>query len=162
MSGGRPTSVDDEQLAAIEARLAPLRNKWVPESDDGCALVATLEDADALLAALRKLRWAVAHIRNPETLRLVTPAALEAWLAAHGWRALHEESRYSRCFERTDGTGEDWPVLVPKESAREFSDFAPCIGRALAEIGRRGDFAPALVLCELLPEHGPWDAGGAL
>lgn len=125
----------------------------------GDRVVQLEAERDALAGDLRKLRWAAGRLHNGAALRLVEPAALTAWLTAHGWREdTRAEGRHARSYERVPRDGEDWLVLVPKDSAREFSDYGRAIGMALREIGRRGDFTPALVFAELLPEHGPWES----
>jgi len=116
-------------------------------------------ERDAARAELRKLRWVVAHERDPETLPLVSPTALEEWLRAHGWSERTDLRRPAvSYFERADR--DEWDWLVQVLQGCEYDDYSTFVDRALREIGRRGDHAPALVLCELLPEHGPWDGDG--
>lgn len=119
---------------------------------DGCACdgCASMQREGRLAAALRKLRWAVAHERDSEALRLVTPAALEAWLAAHGWREhAAAEGRHSRSYARIRRDPEDWLVLVPKGSARAFSDYGRAIGHVQS------------VLASFAPQHDHKMAGAA-
>jgi len=106
-------------------------------------------DVLALAAALRKLRWCVEHERDPATLRLVTPAAIETWLAAHGWR------EHSRVPEGVDYIrNRRHPVFVCAEAS------AAATTGTLREIKCGGGGEPALVLAQLLPAAGPWDDDG--
>ena len=111
-----------ERAQRVQARPADA----TPEVAAGLAA-----DVLALAAALRKLRWCVANAHRGAALAaVVEPAALCAWLLAHGWREdVRAEGRHARSYERVDHRAEDWLVLVPKDSARAFRDY----GRALAE-----------------------------
>jgi hypothetical protein len=151
--------VPAEEIVALTLfhGLAQREDRW----DEDAALFAhAREDVLALAVEVRKLRWCarvMARLRVPEpdpALALVAPAALEAWLLAHGWRVL---------IRRHTTTGYDHPehrgvVRVPLPV--DYPDYGAWVAMALRDLcaATAGECAPALVLAELLPEHGPWEA----
>jgi hypothetical protein len=132
------------------------------QRDDGWDADAALfaharADVLALAAALRRLRWCAVvcarrHIPEPDPLLAhVTPAALERWLAAHGW-AVVAAARWHTVYRRPE---DEWTVQVPLRT--DFDDYGQRVLAALERIQRVAGLPSALVLAELLPAHGPWE-----
>ncbi len=127
----------------------------------GCPHVPPPPTADKKSAAeVRKLRWcalAMARTRVPEpdpTLSLVTSSAFCAWLEARGWASYIRRATVL-CYELPPLPG---LVQVPKPDMASCLDYGATIATAIRDVClvTEGEYAPALVLYDLLPDTGPW------
>jgi len=124
------------------------------------AFAQLARERDAERAALQKLRWCVrvwddhaprVDLPDDDALLSALRAQIEKRLEATGWRSRPMDN--GRLYEHRDFRGQ-----IPLTGAVEHALRYPELMNAVDLLARAARVPGALVLCELLPEHGPWDA----